>query len=113
MGSLVRMLAVSIHSGCLVLVEGEEGRENMREEFEAAVKLAFHQAGNVADLTKVRGQYVEDVHQSAWWAWQASRTSIEVDLPDWFDPYGGSGEQAYWRIEVDRAIKSLGLKVKS
>jgi hypothetical protein len=46
--------------------------EKMREEFEAAVRKDFEEAGICeADLRKDEsGQYLVDVHVAAWWAWQ-------------------------------------------
>ena len=93
--------------------------DKMREEFEAAVTLAFHQAGSIADLTKVRGQYVEDVHQSAWWAWQASRSAVVIDKPEDFTDGGSPNARiliAHHREIVGRWVNSIeaaGLKVNS
>jgi len=86
--------------------------EKIRENFEA---WAITQGSSVKrcdpdDPNKIIYMYVET--QAMWLAWHASRAAIEVELPDWFDPYGGSGEQAYWRIEVDRAIEEAGLRIK-
>lgn len=46
--------------------------EKMREDFESAVRREFSAAGICeADLRRdAKGQYLADVHVSAWWAWQ-------------------------------------------
>ena len=55
--------------------------ESMREEFEAAVgrdwpeiRIDFDRNGSF-----YRDQYID----SAWWAWQASRAALCVELPVW------------------------------
>lgn len=52
------------------------------------------------------------IKSEMWDVWQASRAALVIELPDWFGPYGGSGEQAYWRLEVDKAIEAAGVKYK-
>jgi hypothetical protein len=86
--------------------------EKMREEFEVAVAAYLESTGQVARLDRFpdgRYEYVDI--SSSWWAWQASRAAIEVELPDpWFYP-----QQEYKLIAQDltiKAIESLGLKVK-
>jgi len=46
--------------------------------------------------------YRTDVFATAWWAWQASREAVVVDLPDHFRPS---------RQEIIFAIEAQGLKV--
>lgn len=48
--------------------------EKMQEDFEECVRKEFDQAGICeADLRRdEQGQYIEDVHVAAWWAWQES-----------------------------------------
>lgn len=91
--------------------------EKIREEFEAAVQLAFHQAGNVADLRKVKGQYVEAVHQSAWWGWRASRESLVIELPKIVDKEWANtnAERSAMREAIGwckKRIEATGIKVK-
>lgn len=92
--------------------------DKMREEFEAAVQLAFHQSGNVADLRKVKGQYVEAVHQSAWWGWKTSRESLVIELPSEddtrCDTVAEIAKQEAYNLalgECTSAIEAAGLKV--
>lgn len=47
-----------------------------------------------------------------WEGWQASRESLVIELPDYFDP-NGSGDRALWEDLVIEAIEAAGLKVKS
>ena len=88
---------------------------SMRDEFEAWVKnnwpaQSLERFNPLHGVTE--GEYTGLTVQHCWEAWQASRAAIEVELPDWFEPYSGSNEHAYWRIEVDAAIKEIGIKVK-
>jgi hypothetical protein len=47
-------------------------------------------------------------------AWQASRAAIEVELPDYTSPfYGGDHfDECQYAADCEKAIESLGLKVK-
>lgn len=91
--------------------------DKMREEFEAAFK-----AEN--GYTPLRNHYGDGSDyespycNGAWWAWQASRAAIEVELPKPSESYGcmgeGMGDPDYSIAYEDavEAIESLGLKVK-
>lgn len=121
MGSLVRMLALSLRNGRLVLVEGEEVSEKMREEFELAyvANIQEHLGGpipkGVLDEYVVRGsdgEYRSYQAQGAWWAWKASRESLVVQLPYVSVIFEGS-DQDNDMIEACReAIHAAGVKTK-
>lgn len=103
--------------------------DKMREEFEAAFakKTASLGAGDpdVADLDDFGGfervlleamtedrngdTYRNNVFASAWWAWQASRESLVIELPQ------QSGANRVWNQAIrycHQAIEAVGLKVK-
>ncbi len=85
--------------------------EKMREEFEVAVAAYLESTGQVARLDRFpdgRYEYVDI--SSAWWAWQASRAAIELELPFLPDPYD---PDAAWANEgFKRVVSEAGLKVK-
>ena len=92
--------------------------EQMRSEFEAAVKEKF---GDLIDRRLCKngdGEYFAWDMQVAWWAWQASRAAVEIELPqrygiDCFDAIEpDSAGHLFYRDEVIDAIRSAGLRVK-
>jgi len=59
----------------------------MREEFEVAL-IAMHVSTGLPKSTaiamvevKCNGQYASPSTMGAWWAWQSSRSAIEIELP--------------------------------
>ncbi|WJM93397.1 hypothetical protein QDY63_11130 [Pseudomonas brenneri] len=58
--------------------------------------------------------YPLDKIQSRWEVWQASRAAIEVELPDYTNQfYGGDHfDECQYAADCEKAIESLGLKVK-
>lgn len=58
----------------------------MREEFEATYKIEVIRQGKTFDSVvftrESSGEYIVGLVQSAWWAWQASRECLVIDLPD-------------------------------
>ncbi|CAH0649402.1 hypothetical protein EGJ22_06680 [Pseudomonas sp. p99-361] len=96
----------------------------MREQFEAAY-AAKSTARNgrfyPGVLTRCDdGEYVIPSVQSAWWAWQASREAVVVELPnrsaeayreEFDDVEGGSFNEAAYIRDVRKAIEAQGLKV--
>lgn len=96
----------------------------MREQFEvayAAKSTARNGRFYPAVLTRGdHGEYVIPSVQSAWWAWQASREAVVVEMPsraseayrEYFDDVeGGSFNEAAYIREVRKAIEAQGLKV--
>lgn len=83
--------------------------DKSREQFEAAIKQKF---GDLIDQRVCKnsdGEYMAWDMQVAWWAWQASRAAVEIELPD----------VCAWNLcellekkEVVKAILAAGLKVK-
>lgn len=97
----------------------------MREQFEAAITaeisaqlMAVHPAITEADahmmieahgwLVRKGDTYESPVPAMGWWAWQKSRSTVVVELPDARDHDWG------WIIDRDEtreAIEAAGLKV--
>lgn len=98
--------------------------EKMREEFEAMVLATKGNNGMLCDLVRnLDGEYRSSCERSAWWAWQASRAAIELELPELAEPFereltgkplftleGEGRNKAIY--EFSKSIESLGLKVK-
>ncbi len=81
--------------------------DKMREEFEAAFVEREHGLGRHPRLRRMAtGNYEYVEASSAWWAWQASRAAIEIELPDEQPGY------QYYAPDVLGAIEAAGLKVK-
>lgn len=93
----------------------------MREEFEAAAKaqglstVRTHTALCFANGSRrAVGDYVALETMCAWWAWQASREAIEIELPDSVANTGTltSGAVLSYKRECAEAIRAQGLRVK-
>jgi hypothetical protein len=98
---------------------------NMREEFELAyVEGLVRRCGEgfrstaLCSLTEKRpdGEYRDYTDFIAWWAWQASRESLVIELPRAKNilPHDADRESA-WDVCKDAcidAIEAAGLKVK-
>ena len=86
----------------------------MREEYEETVRREFASIGKPEpDLRRnSTGDYIHATHAAAWWAWQASRAAVVVELPDvrWGDPYSSGWNDMHG--EALKAIEAAGLKVK-
>ncbi|MBC8786362.1 hypothetical protein [Pseudomonas fluorescens] len=84
--------------------------EKMREEFEAAFlaeEVSLCGEGMRSSALYMIEQDTVNV-RSAWWAWQASRAAIEVELP----APAVQGGNCIRDHAIREAIESLGLKVK-
>lgn len=96
--------------------------EKMREIFEAAyMRDLAGSSTEDAPLWLERGsdgEYRSFQARGAWWAWQASRAAIEVDLStltvthDTDTNHEPCGDDLFYEDEVKTLIESLGLKVK-
>lgn len=95
-----------------------------REQFEAAyLAESTRRNGRTYPSVLTRGDdgnYIIPSVQSAWWAWQASREAVVVDLPNraseaycehFDDVEGGSFNEAAYIRDVRKAIEAQGLKV--
>lgn len=88
--------------------------DKMRDEFERAFMSRFD-----TDLPawvwlerRPNGEYASLNTSNAWWGWQESRKSIEVDLPPFRDSSSAYfGDECYDGDQLREAIESLGLKV--
>lgn len=88
----------------------------MREEFIRAYRVMLIKT----DMNVQRrhfelqdGEFVDRQTAIAWWAWQASRAAVVVDLSDLsrcFSP-NDCGDWAMWLDDVKKLIEAQGLKV--
>jgi hypothetical protein len=87
--------------------------DESRKQFESAIKQKY---GDLIDYRVCKngdGEYMAWDMQVAWWAWQASRISIEVKLP--MRKAEHSIHQGVFNSAIDaseNAIRAAGLKVK-
>lgn len=85
-----------------------------REEFEAYIRKNFQYPTLEMEPEDgpCTGEYVDTMREEQFqlWnaAWQASRESIEVKLPD-FDPYGYPSKLNY---DIKQALKNAGIRIK-
>lgn len=128
LGNVVRILAVLERYECLVLVEGEEVSEKIREEFEAAYFAHIqNKLGGPVPKSILNeylecgsdGEYRSFQAAGAWWGWQASRESLVIELPEDFTSVGSPNMRmlvAHHREVVGLLVQSIeaaGVKVKS
>jgi hypothetical protein len=98
--------------------------EKMREEFEAWARghEVYEDDGERLPMDRLSGCYYEHVQtQAAWEAWQASRKSLVIELPNRFaekyqdyydDVEGGCFNEARYIDDLTAAIEAAGLGVK-
>ena len=83
--------------------------DQMREEFEEWCKRT--QGGN--DRRNDDGEYVSEEWEYSWWAWQASRASLCVELPPEEEHKGVHYDIGYMPTDsVIKAITKTGVRVK-
>lgn len=99
--------------------------EKMREQFEQAIVKMHMDSGMPEDDAKSfletgSNGYTSIFTKAAWWAWQASREAVVVEMPsraseayrEYFDDFdGGSFNEAAYIRDVRKAIEAHGLKV--
>lgn len=88
--------------------------EKMREEFELEWNKVSGRTPERSIAMDGQNSYENRIDDAAWWAWQASRAAIEVELPQGFTHHGAS-DQTEYVLEagaVVASIESFGLKVK-
>lgn len=90
----------------------------MRAEFEAAWRARYSEHGDIA--LKRSGLDPEDYCNTrvkdAWWAWQASREAVVVELPSPMDAPPYASYEGGWNDMRDEAVDGIeeqGLKVKA
>lgn len=92
--------------------------EKMREEFEAAYTEGlvarcgegFRSTAEYSlEQRRPDGEYLNYPDFIAWWAWQASRAAIEVELNAWGCE---EGFDVVDESDIRHQLESLGLKVK-
>lgn len=90
----------------------------MREQFESAWRARYPEHGEIA--LKRSGLAPEDYCNTrvkdAWWAWQASREAVVVELPSPMDAPPYASYEGGWNDMCDEAVDGIeeqGLKVKA
>lgn len=88
-----------------------------REQFEAWLEREQGLYGEDIEWQPERNCYAKFGIHLAWYAWQASRAAIEIEIPPGVDVgriIGSDGRMMYWIEErtVKSIIESEGLKVK-
>ncbi|OPB16722.1 hypothetical protein BFW91_01155 [Pseudomonas fluorescens] len=81
--------------------------DKMREEFEASV-LSEYPNQNMGKFAT--GEYQSTTIEHCWWAWQQSRKTLVVELPQ------QSGANRDWNQAIrycHQAIEAAGVRVKS
>ncbi|EKK4042870.1 hypothetical protein SNN57_003081 [Cronobacter sakazakii] len=79
--------------------------DKSREQFEAAIKQKYDDLIDQRVCKNGDGEYMAWDTQVAWWAWQASRAAVEIEIPEVLD---------YWlgREGFAESIRDAGVKVK-
>ncbi|WP_017133282.1 hypothetical protein [Pseudomonas agarici] len=85
--------------------------DKMREEFEDSV-LSEYPNQNMGRFAT--GDYQSTTIEHCWWAWQASRKALVIDLSDMSNCFSPDdcGDWAMWLDDVKKLIEDAGLKVK-
>ncbi|EIZ8816813.1 hypothetical protein MQ487_000483 [Cronobacter sakazakii] len=93
--------------------------DKSREQFEAAIEQKF---GDLIDQRVCKngdGEYMAWDMQVAWWAWQASRAAVEIEIPEGetvfstaTDTYGEDGCVMLPVETMEHVIRAAGLRVK-
>ncbi|EJC1153967.1 hypothetical protein MYA08_001871 [Cronobacter sakazakii] len=87
--------------------------DKSREQFEAAIKQKY---GDLIDQRVCKngdGEYMAWDMQVAWWAWQASRAAVEIELDDKVMVEDEFDKGHNCAIDYcAEAIRAAGLKVK-
>ena len=98
----------------------------MRKEFEAACEARFNWATQYPyrdeserALSAWNGEsYRSRIVQGMWWAWQASRERLVIELPRSIEAYGPNGyqssdpDEALLLEDVHAALTAAGVKYK-
>ncbi|MCV4287895.1 hypothetical protein OH708_08260 [Pseudomonas capsici] len=89
----------------------------MRSEFEAAWRVRYPDHGESAFIRShlEPDSYVASRVKDAWWAWQASRQAVVVELPEPWAHYGIMGDvndpdMVLDHSSVVEAIEAAGLR---
>jgi hypothetical protein len=86
--------------------------DKMREEFEAAIAEEAGQPLVAIQLSRMADSYSTSALIYSWWAWQASRKAIEIELPETPNRGIGYGLFDAGKERCAEAIEAAGLKVK-
>ncbi|QHJ83082.1 MAG: hypothetical protein [Caudoviricetes sp.] len=96
----------------------EEFQDAFTEEMVARCGEGFRSSARLFFVEKEPdGSYSNPIAHAGWWAWQASRAAIEVELPKIVDKEWANthAERSAMREAIGwckKRIESLGLKVK-
>ena len=93
----------------------------MREEFESAMSLETGLSIELFELDRNGDSYLSTGPKYAWWAWNASRECLVIELPDRFDEHyqdyyedvdGGCFNEGRYINDVHAALTAAGVKYK-
>lgn len=90
--------------------------EKMREEFEREWNKVSGRTPERSIAMDGQNSYENRVDDAAWWAWQASRESLVIELPSECGVNVGKSWSTAFnsaRLQCLKAIEAAGLKVKS
>lgn len=83
--------------------------EKMREDFEREWNKVSGRTPERSIAMDGQNSYENRIDDAAWWAWQASRAVIEVELNAWGCD---EGFDVVDESDIRHKLESLGLKVK-
>jgi hypothetical protein len=94
----------------------------MQDEFEAAIAAESGESITAVVLSRKGETYATSVLHFAWWAWQASRAALVIELPsqhdekyqEYFDDVeGGCFNSGKYLGDVRAAIEAAGVRVRT
>lgn len=91
------------------------GNDKMQDEFEAAIAIESGEPITAIFLSRRGDTYATSALRFAWWAWQASRAAIEVELPARKKPTSWESYENHHNNMLgvfEKALEAAGLKVK-
>lgn len=114
-----------MHNHCALatgrLQERDMEQDKMREDFEAWAGGRYgwslqdeYRGADDRTLASWSGEKYENrIVEGMWQAWQASRASVVVELPEWFETYGMCSESARIATECcQEAIHDAGIRTR-
>ena len=97
---------------CMTLDSLAKPKESRRSSFESWI-LSPQQSDGDTDLIlrDNDGEYYSAPAEERWEIYNAAIDSLEIELPEWFDPDGG-GYKAVWLDLLHDALTAAGVKYK-
>lgn len=93
----------------------------IRKEFESAMSLETGLSIELFELDRNGDSYLSTGPKYAWWAWNASRECLVIELPDRFDEHyqdyyedvdGGCFNEGRYINDVHASLTAAGVKYK-